>query len=81
MNVHYETDRPVAVISLDRPAVTNAIDRPTADKLVSALQHFDADAELSVAVLEEQHPGRLCRTACQSWRGRRRLRRNKTLRG
>jgi enoyl-CoA hydratase len=51
MAVHYETDGPVAVITLDRREVANAIDRPTAEELVSALQRFDADGELSVAVL------------------------------
>src|SRR5947199_2655240 len=51
MAVHYETDGPVAVITLDRPEVANAIDRPTAEELVAALRRFDDDAELSVAVL------------------------------
>src|SRR5947199_10559734 len=51
MAVHYETDGPVAVITLDRPDVANAIDRPTAEQLVAAFQRFDADGELSVAVL------------------------------
>ena len=34
MAVHYETDGPVVVITLDRPDVGNAIDRPTAEELV-----------------------------------------------
>jgi enoyl-CoA hydratase len=51
MPVHYETDGPVAVITLDRPEVANAIDRPTAEELVAALRRFDADEDLSVAVL------------------------------
>jgi enoyl-CoA hydratase len=51
MAVHYETDGPVAVITLDRPEVANAIDRPTADELVAALRRFEADDALAVAVL------------------------------
>ena len=51
MAVHYETDGPVAVVTLDRPAVANAIDRPTADELVAALRRFEADGSPSVAVL------------------------------
>jgi enoyl-CoA hydratase len=51
MAVHYETDGPVAVVTLDRPDVANAIDRPTADELVAALRRFEADESLSVAVL------------------------------
>jgi enoyl-CoA hydratase len=51
MAVHYETDGPAAVVTLDRPEVANAIDRPTADELVAALRRFEADGSLSVAVL------------------------------
>jgi enoyl-CoA hydratase len=51
MAVNYETDGPVAVITLDRPDVANAIDRATADQLVSAFHRFEAEEELSVAVL------------------------------
>src|SRR5918992_666984 len=51
MAVHYETDGPVAVVTLDRPEVANAIDGPTADELVAALRRFEADKSLSVAVL------------------------------
>jgi enoyl-CoA hydratase len=51
MAVHYETDGPVAVVTLDRPEVANAIDRPTADALVAALRRFEADEALAVAVL------------------------------
>jgi enoyl-CoA hydratase len=49
--VNYETDGPVAVMTLDRPDVANAIDRPTADELVAAMRRFEADEALSVAVL------------------------------
>src|SRR4051794_14929274 len=51
MAVHYGTDGPVAVVTLDRPEVANAIDRPTAEELVAALRRFDADESLAVAVL------------------------------
>jgi enoyl-CoA hydratase len=49
--VRFETDGPVAVITLDRPEVRNAIDLPTAEALADALRRFDADDALSVAVL------------------------------
>src|SRR5437867_5806651 len=51
MAVRYETDGPVAVVTLDRPDVANAIDRPTADELVAAFRRFEGDDSLSVAVL------------------------------
>jgi enoyl-CoA hydratase len=51
MAVRYETDGPVAVVTIDRPGVANAIDRPTAEELVAALRRFEADQSLSVAVL------------------------------
>jgi enoyl-CoA hydratase len=51
MAVHYETDGPVAIVTLDRPDVANAIDRPTENELVAALRRFEADDSLSVAVL------------------------------
>src|SRR5690606_34067827 len=35
----------------DRPSVRNAVDRPTADALAAAFRAFDADPDLSVAVL------------------------------
>jgi enoyl-CoA hydratase len=51
MSVHYESDGPVAVVTIDRPDVANAIDHPTADALVAAFTSFDADDSLAVAVL------------------------------
>ena len=51
MNVRYETDGPIAVVTIDRPDVANAVDRPTADALAEAFRRFDADEALSVAVL------------------------------
>ena len=44
--VHFETDGPVAVVTIDRPEARNAVDRPTADALVDAFARFDADADL-----------------------------------
>ena len=51
MAVHYETDGPVAIVTLDRPDVANAIDRPTAGELVARLREFEGDDSLAVAVL------------------------------
>ena len=51
MSVRYETDGPVAVVTIDRPEVANAIDRPTAAELADAFRRFDADESLAVAVL------------------------------
>lgn len=39
------------VVSLNRPEVRNAVDGPTAKALAAAFRDFDADPELSVAVL------------------------------
>ena len=43
MTVHYETDGPVAVVTIDRPDVANAVDRPTAEALADAFRRFDAE--------------------------------------
>jgi enoyl-CoA hydratase len=51
MAVHYETDGPIALVTLDRAEVRNAIDFPTARELVEAFRRFESDAERSVAVL------------------------------
>ena len=51
MTVHYETDGPIAIVTIDRPEVANAVDGDTADRLVEAFQRFDKDTDLSVAVL------------------------------
>ena len=50
-SVQYETDGPVAIVTIDRPAVRNAVDGPTARALADAFRRFDADEALSVAVL------------------------------
>ena len=50
-SVRYETDGPVAIVTIDRPAVRNAVDGPTARALADAFRRFDADEAASVAVL------------------------------
>jgi enoyl-CoA hydratase len=59
MPVHFETDGPVAVVTIDRPEVANAIDAPTAQELADGFRRFDADESLSVAVLTGAH-GKFC---------------------
>ena len=49
--VRYETDGPIAIVTIDRPKVRNCVDGPTAAELAAAFRRFDADAALSVAVL------------------------------
>src|SRR5260370_38158303 len=51
MTVHFETEGPVAIVTIDRPAVANAVDRETANALVAAFERFDADSALHVAIL------------------------------
>lgn len=51
MSVRFESDGPVAIVTIDRPEVRNAVDRPTASALVDAFRRFDADDALAVAVL------------------------------
>jgi enoyl-CoA hydratase len=51
MSVHYESDGPVAQVTIDRPRVANAIDAPTALELANAFRRFDVDESASVAVL------------------------------
>ncbi len=51
MTLHYESEGPVAIVTIDRPEVANAIDRATADLLVAAFQDFESDSLLRVAVL------------------------------
>ncbi len=49
--VRFETDGPVAIVTIDRPSVRNCVDGPTASALADAFRRFDADEALSVAVL------------------------------
>ncbi|MEX1194125.1 MAG: crotonase/enoyl-CoA hydratase family protein [Dehalococcoidia bacterium] len=55
MPVSYQTDGPIAIVTIDRPEVANAVDGPTAKALVDAFQRFDDDADLSVGVLVGAH--------------------------
>jgi enoyl-CoA hydratase len=50
-NLSYETDGPVAIVTINRPEVRNAVDGPTAAALADAFRLFDADEQLLVAVL------------------------------
>ncbi len=50
-NVRYETDGPLAIVTIDRPQVRNAVDAPTAAELADAFRRFDADDALAVAIL------------------------------
>ncbi len=49
--VRFETEGPVARVTLARPERMNAVDRATASALAAAFRRFEADAGLSVAVL------------------------------
>jgi enoyl-CoA hydratase len=51
MSVRYETDGPLAIVTIDRPAVRNAVDRATAEGLADSFRRFDADPALAVAIL------------------------------
>lgn len=51
MTVHYSSDGPVRVITIDRPEVRNAVDTATASALVEAVAAFEADESALVAVL------------------------------
>ncbi|HEY8800676.1 MAG TPA: crotonase/enoyl-CoA hydratase family protein [Candidatus Limnocylindrales bacterium] len=50
MSVRFETDGPVAVVTIDRPERRNAVDLAMAAALVEAFRRFDGDASLSIAV-------------------------------
>jgi len=51
MGIRYETDGPVAVVTIDRPEVRNAVDGPHAAELADAFRRFEADDVLMAAVL------------------------------
>ena len=51
MTVGTETRGSTFVVTIDRPEVRNAVDGPTAAALVDAFRRFDADDDLSVAIL------------------------------
>jgi enoyl-CoA hydratase len=50
-SVLYETDGPLAVVTLNRPERRNAVDGPTARALADAFRRFEAEPERAVAVL------------------------------
>ncbi len=49
--VGFETNGPVAIVTIDRAEVRNAVDRPTAEALADAFRHFEAEESLLVAIL------------------------------
>ena len=51
MPVHYESEGPIAVVTIDRPEVRNAVNRESAAELADAFRRFDADESLAVAIL------------------------------
>jgi enoyl-CoA hydratase len=51
VTVHYEVAGAVATVTIDRPKVRNAVDAATAQELAARFRAFDADENLSVAVL------------------------------
>lgn len=51
MAVRYDVDDEICTITIDRPEVRNAVDGPTAIGLRGALDRFEADDALKVAVL------------------------------
>jgi len=51
MNIRFETDGAVAIVTIDRPEVRNCVDGPTALELAAAFRRFEASDELSVAIL------------------------------
>ncbi|HEX5360406.1 MAG TPA: crotonase/enoyl-CoA hydratase family protein [Fluviicoccus sp.] len=49
--VRVERQPPLLNVFITRPEARNAVDRPTAEALAQAFRDFDADPELSVAIL------------------------------
>ncbi len=49
--VNFETEGPLAIVTLNRPDVRNAIDRPTAEALAEAFRRFEREDGLAVAIL------------------------------
>ena len=50
-NISFQTDGPVAIVTLERPSVKNCVDGDTAAELADAFRQFDDDDSLSVAIL------------------------------
>jgi enoyl-CoA hydratase len=59
VTIHFRSEGPLAIVTIDRPEVSNAIDRPSAEDLVAAFRRFEADPSLHVAVLTGAH-GTFC---------------------
>src|SRR6266851_4799812 len=51
LNVRYEVDGAIAVVTINRPGARNAVNSVTAEELVACFKRFDADDSLSVAIL------------------------------
>jgi enoyl-CoA hydratase/carnithine racemase len=51
LNVRYEVDGEIAVVTINRPSVRNAVNNATAAELVACFKRFEADDSLSAAVL------------------------------
>jgi enoyl-CoA hydratase len=48
--VLYETDGPIAIVTINRPAARNAVNPATARALAESFRRFDADPDLKVAI-------------------------------
>nr|WP_321359581.1 crotonase/enoyl-CoA hydratase family protein [uncultured Hyphomonas sp.] len=57
--IRTEIDGPILIVTIDRPGARNAVDRPTADALYETFKAFDANDDLSVAILTGAH-GNFC---------------------
>jgi enoyl-CoA hydratase len=51
MNVRFEREDDVAIVTINRPEVRNCVDGPTALELADAFKRFEDDDALSVAIL------------------------------
>ena len=51
MSILIDRDGPVLIVTINRAERRNAVDRYTADALADAFRGFDADENLSVAIL------------------------------
>ncbi|NVB36243.1 crotonase/enoyl-CoA hydratase family protein [Pseudenhygromyxa sp. WMMC2535] len=51
MRVRYESEAPLAILTIDRPERRNAVDVATAEALAAAVRRFEADESADVAVL------------------------------
>lgn len=51
MSIHTDRDGPVLTVTIDRPEARNAVDGPTAERLAAAFRAFEADDDVTVAIL------------------------------